>query len=117
MLTDLLTGVPPGLAARMAEAAPAIGSGGAAPAPDPAAVADLLRPLLHMLSTDAPSAPATPWLFAACLAAGAAWLMAGTIRRRHHGTPTRDHRPPCPPFTTGHPPPNRQKQSLPPRAA
>lgn len=100
MLTGQLTGVPSGLAARMVEAAPAIGSGGAAPAPDPAAVANLLRPLVHMLSTDAPSVPATLWLLGACLAVGAAWLAADIIRQQHAGTSTRGRRPPCPPLST-----------------
>ncbi len=112
VLTGLLPGLPQGLAARMAEAASVISPDGAAHAPDGAAVAALLRPLLHMLSTDAPPAPTTLWLLAACLAAVAAWFMAGMIRRRRHGAPTRDHGPPCPscspcPPRTGDTPPSR----------
>lgn len=65
-------------------------------APDAAALADLLRPLVHMLSTDAPSSTAILWLLAACLAVGVAWVMLDHMRQGRHGAPTPDHRPPCP---------------------
>lgn len=65
-------------------------------APDAAALADLLRPLMHMLSTDAPSITATLWLLAACLAVGIAWVMLDHMRQGRHGAPTPDHRTPRP---------------------
>jgi hypothetical protein len=67
-----------------------------ASAPDAAALADLLRPLVHMLSTDAPSITATLWLLAACLAVGGAWVVTDHMRLGRHGAPTPDHSPPRP---------------------
>ncbi|EGY25126.1 hypothetical protein DA2_2707 [Desulfovibrio sp. A2] len=66
-----------------------------ASAPD-AALANLLRPLVHMLSTDAPSITATLWLLTACLAVGGAWVMLDHMRQGRHGAPTPDHSPPRP---------------------
>ena len=67
-----------------------------ASAPDAAALTDLLRPLVHMLSTDAPSITATLWLLTACLALGGAWIMLDHMRQGRHGAPTPDHRTPRP---------------------
>lgn len=92
-LSGLLSGLLPGLATRIAGAAPDATASG--PAADAAAVEHLLRPLVHMLSTDAPSAPATLWLLAACLMAAAAWIMTDSLRQRHHGPPAQGSRPPC----------------------
>lgn len=66
-----------------------------ASAPD-AALANLLRPLVHMLSTDAPSITATLWLLTACLAVGGAWVVTDHMRLGRHGEPTPDHRLPRP---------------------
>lgn len=99
LMPGLMSGLMPGpaiaLAARPADAS----------APDAAALADLLRPLVHMLSTDAPSITATLWLLAACLAVGIAWAMVDHMRQGRHGMPTSAHRPPR---TLPHQRPGRQ---------
>lgn len=86
----LMYGQMPGPAIALA-ASPADAS-----APDAAALADLLRPLVHMLSTDAPSITATLWLLAACLAVGGAWVVMDHMRLGRHGAPKPDHSPPRP---------------------
>ncbi|WP_353119090.1 hypothetical protein [Nitratidesulfovibrio sp.] len=91
-LSAVLSGLLSGLATRIAGAAPDATANG--PAAGAAAVEHLLRPLVHMLSTDAPSVPATLWLLAACLMAAAAWIMADGLHQRHQGSPTQG-RPPC----------------------
>lgn len=94
LMSDLMSGPMygrlPGPAIALA-ASPADAS-----APDAAALADLLRPLVHMLSTDAPSITATLWLLAACLAVGGAWVVMDHMRLGRHGAPTPDHSPPRP---------------------
>lgn len=90
LMSGLMYGQMPGPAIALA-ASPADAS-----APDAAALADLLRPLVHMLSTDAPSITATLWLLVACLAVGVAWVMMGHMRQGRHGAPTPDNRTPRP---------------------
>ena len=90
LMSGLMLGQMPGPAIALA-ASPADAS-----APDAAALADLLRPLVHMLSTDAPSITATLWLLAACLAVGGAWVVMDHMRLGRHGEPTPDHRLPRP---------------------
>jgi hypothetical protein len=88
LMSGLMPGQVPGPAIALA-ASPADAS-----APDAAALADLLRPLVHMLSTDAPSIMATLWLLTACLAVGGAWVVMDHMRLGRHGEPTPDHSPP-----------------------